>query len=173
MPWGACVWWRLRWALRLPGLISPVIRTLRGQVRIPAASRTDAAVAAVEAFLDQPPLRLRQPQICPGLGLPPFLPGSSGHAMSASSCTSPGRPLRPPPHRFRRPSAHVQLTSGTVRMKSAIELANSHMTQFTWVFVMDCVRAIIALTWGSWGYGPAERWHLLPRPNYLIRIMPA
>lgn len=57
--------------------------------------------------------------------------------------------------------------------ESVIELANSHMTQFTWVFVMDCVRAIIALTWGSWGYGPAERWHLLPRPNYLIRIMPA
>lgn len=25
-------------------------------------------------------------------------------------------------------------------MKSAIELANSHMTQITWVFVMDCVR---------------------------------
>ena len=132
-----------------------------------------AAVAAVEAFLDKPPLRLRQPQICPGLGLPPFLPGSSGHAMSASSCTSSGRPLRPPPHRLRHPSAHVQLTSGTVRMKSVIELANSHMTQSTWVFVMDCARAIMALTWGSWGYGPAERWHLLPRPNYLIRIMPA
>ena len=29
-------------------------------------------------------------------GLPPFLPGSSGHAMSAYSCTSSGRPLRPP-----------------------------------------------------------------------------
>lgn len=43
-----------------------------GQVRIPAASRTDAAVAAVEAFFDQPPLRLRQTQICPGLGA--FLP---------------------------------------------------------------------------------------------------
>ena len=28
------------------GLISPVIRTLRGQVRIPAASRTDAAACA-------------------------------------------------------------------------------------------------------------------------------
>ena len=81
-----------------------------------------AAVAAVEAFLDKPPLRLRQPQICPGLGLPPFLPGSSGHAMSASSCTSSGRPLRPPPHRLRHPSAHVQLTSGTVRMKSVIDL---------------------------------------------------
>ncbi len=173
MPWGAYAWWRLRWALRLPGLISSVIRTLRGQVRIAAASRTDAAVAAVEAFLDQPPLRLRQTQICPGLGLPPFLPGSSGHAMSAYSCTSSGRPLRPPPYRFRHPSAHVQLTSGTVRMKSAIELANTHMIQSTWVFVMDCARAIMALTWGSWGYGPAERWHLLPRPNYLIRIMPA
>ena len=74
-------------------------------------------------------------------------------------------------HRFRRPSVHVQLTSGTVRMKSVIELANSHMTQSTWVFVMDCARAIMALTWGSWGYGPAERWHLLPRPNYLIWVM--
>lgn len=63
-----------------------------------------AAVAAVEAFFDQPPLRLRQPHICPGLGLPPFLPGSFGHALSASSCTSSGRPLRPPPHRFRHPS---------------------------------------------------------------------
>lgn len=63
-----------------------------------------AAVAAVEAFLDQPPLRIRQPHICPGLGLPPFLPGSFGHALSASSCTSSGRPLRPPPHRFRHPS---------------------------------------------------------------------
>ncbi len=144
-----------------------------GQVRIPAASRTDAAVAAVEAFLDQPPLRLRQTQICPGLG------ASSLSSWIFRTCDVslflhivwPASPAAA--HRLRRPSAHVQLTSGTVRMKSVIELANSHMTQSTWVFVMDCARAIMALTWGSWGYGLAERWHLLPRPNYLIRIMPA
>jgi len=92
-----------------------------GQVRIPAASRTDAAVAAVEAFLDQPPLRLRQTQICPGLG------ASSLSSWIFRTCDVslflhvvwPASPAAA--HRFRRPSAHVQLTSGTVRMKSVID----------------------------------------------------
>lgn len=167
MSWGACVWWRLRWALRLPGLISPVIRTLRGQVRIPAASRTDAAVAAVEAFLDQPASDM------------PWTGASSLSSWIFRTCDVSFFlhvvwPAYPAATAQVPPSIHTCTADfRNRRMKSVIKLANSHMTQSAWVFVMDCVRAIMALTWGSWGYGPAERWHLLPRPNYLIRIMPA
>lgn len=89
-------------AARRSGASRP--RRARSRATFPAAPRSSCSCRRGRGLPRPASLRLRQPHICPGMGLPPFLPGSFGHALSASSCTSSGRPLRPPPHRFRHPS---------------------------------------------------------------------